>query len=278
MENIYQYLEHTPNVSGTAMELSKELKTFWGLIEDLHRRVIPTEMRDKLMADGIHSTLAIEGNLLSSEKVLNIMLGKDRPDMYKSEDYQEAQNIIHALSVIRHTEGVNILPVYLNRLHRIVLSHLRVAPHVRVGHLRVVDVRVGSYVAPPSKSVGLYINGFCRWVRRPASNGAESILKAIAAHAWIACIHPYGDGNGRMSRLIELKLLMESGVPEIFSHLFAKHCWDTQQMYYEKINTTHTKAGSDIIGGIYLLDFAKYMIDGVNDKLQNCLDTVEWRR
>jgi Fic/DOC family len=43
--------------------------------------------------------------------------------------------------------------------------------------------------------------------------GTEILVKAILAHLYIAWIHPFGDGNGRAARLMELRILLEAGVP-----------------------------------------------------------------
>jgi Fic family protein len=39
------------------------------------------------------------------------------------------------------------------------------------------------------------------------------VIKSIIAHLYLAWIHPFGDGNGRTARLLEVRFLMEAGVP-----------------------------------------------------------------
>ena len=49
------------------------------------------------------------------------------------------------------------------------------------------------------------------------------IIKAIVAHLYIAWIHPFGDGNGRTARLLELQILLNSNIPTPAAHLLSNH-------------------------------------------------------
>jgi hypothetical protein len=49
------------------------------------------------------------------------------------------------------------------------------------------------------------------------------LIAAVVAHVYFEWIHPFGDGNGRTGRLIELKLLLEAGVPQPAAHLLSNH-------------------------------------------------------
>lgn len=61
------------------------------------------------------------------------------------------------------------------------------------------------------------------WKAAPAPGSqnrvAFGIIRAILAHLYLAWIHPFGDGNGRTARSMELHLLMDSGVPSAAAQL-----------------------------------------------------------
>ena len=59
---------------------------------------------------------------------------------------------------------------------------------------------------------------FCDWMNSLPRRGfqtLESIVKAAAVHAWIAHIHPFEDGNGRVARLLANLVLAREGMPPL---------------------------------------------------------------
>ena len=59
---------------------------------------------------------------------------------------------------------------------------------------------------------------FCDWMNNLPRRGYQtlsSIVKAAAVHAWIAHIHPFEDGNGRVSRLLANLVLAREGMPPL---------------------------------------------------------------
>lgn len=59
---------------------------------------------------------------------------------------------------------------------------------------------------------------FCNWMNNLPRKGYQtlsSIVKAAAVHAWIAHIHPFEDGNGRVSRLLANLVLAREGMPPL---------------------------------------------------------------
>lgn len=69
----------------------------------------------------------------------------------------------------------------------------------------------------------------CEWLNSdyfniyPDTPMANSIIKAIMAHLYIAWIHPFGDGNGRLARILEFIILLDSSVPTPAAQLLSNH-------------------------------------------------------
>ena len=62
------------------------------------------------------------------------------------------------------------------------------------------------------------MNEFCDWMNGLGRQGfqtLDSIVKAAAVHAWLAHIHPFDDGNGRVSRLLANLVLAREGYPPL---------------------------------------------------------------
>jgi len=102
-----------------------------------------------------------------------------------------------------------------------------------------------------------------------------SIIKAIITHLYIAWIHPFGDGNGRLARILEFGILLSSGVPSPAAHLLSNHYNATRQEYYRQLERASQK--NDVI------EFVSYAVqgflDGLNDQLEyvhNQVIDISW--
>jgi len=94
-----------------------------------------------------------------------------------------------------------------------------------------------------------------------------AIVKAVLAHLYIAWIHPFGDGNGRTARLMELRILLEAGVPTPATHLLSNHYNQTRSEYYRQLrNASRGESG--------VLPFIRYAVQGFVDGLRDQLRTI----
>ncbi len=75
---------------------------------------------------------------------------------------------------------------------------------------RKVDVIVGTVQPPEKEKVPYLIKTLADFLENTT---VHPVLRAINAHIEIARIHPYEDGNGRVSRLVQNFCLQEKGYP-----------------------------------------------------------------
>lgn len=87
------------------------------------------------------------------------------------------------------------------------------------GDLRLVNVSAGrggkSYM--PWQKVPAKLEQFCTWINQERKNfdsmsAKDKYYLSFAAHLRLVSIHPWADGNGRMSRLIMNMLQHEAGI------------------------------------------------------------------
>jgi len=230
------------------------------------------------LAKGIQATTAIEGNTLSEEEVRNIIDEKSQLPPSKKYLQQEIKNILRACNQIalhvRDNLRVEITSAKIREYNFIVLDNLSIPDHVRPGVYRVQDVGVGRYRGPDPEEVPMLIERLCDWLNSDEFDAAKghnpivlAIIKAIIAHLYIAWIHPFGDGNGRTARLIEFKILAQSGVPLPAAHLLSNHYNATRTEYYNQLDKT-SKAGGRIT------DFIAYAVQGYLDGLNEQLGKI----
>ena len=110
--------------------------------------------------------------------------------------------------------------------------------------LRTHSVVVGRYRGAPAEDCELLLARLCEWLEGPDFRSPETeigfalmLVRAAVAHLYIAWIHPFGDGNGRTARLVELLILARSGqVPFPAAHLLSNHYNLTRDRYYRELD------------------------------------------
>lgn len=229
------------------------------------------------LSKGVHATTAIEGNTLSLKQVE--LAVENKLEVVESKQYQkqEVDNIISAyntiLSKIRDNSEERITPELLNEYNKMVLKDLALEPDVIAGHPRDYVVGVGRYRAPESQHVRELIGSLCKKLEEMNVNSVKglspialAIIKAIFAHLYIAWIHPFGDGNGRTARLLEVDILLRAGVPAPACQLLSNHYNTTRPEYYRQLDLASSQRQH--------LSFISYAIIGFRDALIEQLEKI----
>ncbi len=233
------------------------------------------ELHQVYLAKGIAATTAIEGNTLSEEQVLQHLEGK--LELPPSKEYlaKEVDNIVFACNVITETMidagAFELTTELLQSYNEMVLEGLDVDEEVIPGKLRKHNVGVMRYQAPNWKECPELMGKLCVWINdfpQPEEQKVVyGLLKSIVAHLYIAWIHPFGDGNGRTARLVELHTLLSCGVPMPAAHLLSNHYNMTRSEYYRQLNRA-SKSGGDV------LPFIEYAIQGFIDGLREQIERI----
>ncbi|MEU0883668.1 Fic family protein [Lentzea sp. NPDC005914] len=232
------------------------------------------------LARGVQATTAIEGNTLSEAEVQDIVR-KGTADVSESRAYleREAQNILGCIDEIDTAlEQGQRLPIDVDRLLKLnakILDGIPDKPEVVPGEFRQHNVSAGSYIAPHWQDVPGLTKRLVEWLDEHRSSVSKksrredrfvcSVLAAILAHLYIAWIHPFANGNGRLARLIEVQILSESGVvPIVATNLLSNHYNKTRNRYYLALDA----AQKDV------REFITYALQGLVDELREQIDAV----
>jgi Fic family protein len=87
-----------------------------------------------------------------------------------------------------------------------------------------MSVQVGGHVAPAHSLVPLILED---WVSKNKTGVYSSLSEAVSAHLDFEGIHPFGDGNGRIGRLLFAWSLVRSDLD-----LFVFENKDKWEVYY----------------------------------------------
>lgn len=232
------------------------------------------------LAKGVHATTAIEGNTLSEEDVLQHLEGE--LELPPSREYlaQEVDNIIKAINATiegmreRSVEPLDI--EWIRQKNGAVLDKLDQQEGSVPGKIRTHSVGVGGrYRAAPAEDCEHLLERMCHWLRDEFKVPADeeitfAIVKAVIAHLYVAWIHPFGDGNGRTARLLELAILLRSGIPVPACHLLSSHYSATRAEYARQLART-SQSGGDVVPFLY------YAVQGFLDGLQGQLEMI-WKQ
>ena len=183
---------------------------------------LPSEWKDGLDLPGrvrtIHGSTALEGNPLSETQVGQFLEGKIGLDPM-SRDMRQIQNADAAQEWVRRRFGPRKAPTRLEdilQMHEL-MTRLSDETNNVPGHLRTHDVQVGTlelggvHVGAPYEDLPRLMADFVCFLNSAQIKREHPVVRALLAHFFLVTIHPFGDGNGRVSRLVEAAILYEGG-------------------------------------------------------------------
>ncbi len=115
------------------------------------------------------------------------------------------------------TAGEPLSIELLHRWHERLMRHGRLPAHM-VGQFRAAQGWVGgtspidaAFVPPPPPEIPRLIDDLISFADDDRGD-LDAVSRAALAHAQFEAIHPYGDGNGRLGRVLVSRVLRRSGV------------------------------------------------------------------
>ena len=190
-------------IDNLAQEYRRLAKEHKGVIKELTISELP-EM--------VYNSNAIENSTLTLEDTEDILIrDRIRTDHAVREIY-EAKNLASAMEYLIDNPERKISVELILKLHKILLFsiHDEIAGRFRSGD---EWVRVGTHIGANQE----FVNGLMyELVEKYNLKDEEYFLEKIAYfHAEFENIHPFGDGNGRIGRLITNEQLDLLGLPPI---------------------------------------------------------------
>jgi Fic family protein len=200
-------------------------------------------LREVARVQSIESSNRIEGVIAGSGRVADLAAGNTAPRDRSEQEiagYRDVLSTIHANAV-----GVDVSTGLVLQLHRD-LYQFSPAPGGawKSTPNDIVDVRADgthrlrfSPVAPHLIDAAMIelVTGY----RAVVSGGQVDALIAVPAFVLdFLCIHPFADGNGRLSRILNLMLLYRSGYDVGRYISLEKIIEDSQETYYEALEAS----------------------------------------
>lgn len=176
---------------------------------------------DTLTLD-VLKTSEIEGEFLNSEQVRSSIARKLGIDIASPVDSDRnvdgivemmldaTQNYVKSLTKERLLDWhASLFPTGRNGMHKIKVAQWR---DDTIGPMQVVSGTLGKekvhFQAPDAVLIDKEIDDFLNWFNTPSE--LDNFVKAALAHLWFVTIHPFDDGNGRITRALTDMLLAQS--------------------------------------------------------------------
>ena len=188
--------------------------------QEMYLKQRPEELEKLVEIAKVQSTQssnAIEGIVTTNTRIRQLVEEKTTP---KNRDEQEIAGYRDVLNIIH--ESFDTIPItqnYILQLHKILYSHMNNPVASRTKSVQnyisatYPDGRVETLFTPlPPFETPEALDRICEEYNRVIGNMEVEPLIAVPVfiHDFL-CIHPFNDGNGRMSRLLTTLLLYRNG-------------------------------------------------------------------
>lgn len=194
------------------IEGAKEVIEHAPLVPSFEKQFV-TDAIERTVYHGTH----IEGNELSLIQAKKVMEGQEvyaRPrDVQEVINYRKVVTLLEELSHQRGDYNKDIL----TQIHALTVE--KIVPQEKVGVVRTTQVVIreegtGKVILQPPSFVEVphLLDGFFEWLNSiEAKEGVHPVLRAGIAHYVLVSIHPFVEGNGRVSRAFATLILLREG-------------------------------------------------------------------
>ncbi|WP_372986801.1 Fic family protein [Marinobacter sp.] len=148
---------------------------------------------------------------------------------------------------------------------------------IRVGELRgdqpmqVVSGRLDRpkvhFEAPPRVGLEAALDSFIEWFNNPPP-GLDAVLRAGIAHLWLITLHPFDDGNGRITRAVTDRALAQAERRSARFYALSAAIMARRNSYYDVLEQTQS-------GDLDITGWLSWFLDTLEESLQQALLRVD---
>lgn len=204
----------------------------------------------------IHSSLALEGNTLNIEHVTALI--EKTHVVGPKKDILEVQNAIKAYDQLNNYDPKQLKD--LLKAHYVLMNGLVDNPgNFRKSQVGILKGKQVAHIAPGFDMVPRLMNDLFDYLKKDTD---LELIKSCVLHYEMEFIHPFEDGNGRMGRYWQTRLLMN--VNPIFEFVpIEKAIKDNQEEYYKVLEISDSSGSSTV--------FIEFMLDVINKSLRETI-------
>lgn len=232
----------------------------WNSVENKENRYLK-ELRKIATIESIGSSTRIEGATLTDKEVKEL-LNDIKITKLKSRDEQEVIGYYEVLELIYDNySGIRLSESYIKQLHQMLLKYSNKDERHRGTYKFLSNKVVATYPTGEQRTifattepalVAGEMQELVEWTNEQLEQNTSTSLSMI--HPLIVIgnfiydflsIHPFQDGNGRLSRLLTTLCLLQNNYAFIQYISFENHIEQNKKVYYEALMNGQKNRGTD---------------------------------
>lgn len=278
-------------ISPDILKLIAEIDQFngtWKVLRDLTPERLKS-LRKVATIESIGSSTRIEGATLSDTQVEELLQGLDTKS-FTTRSEQEVAGYAQAMDmVLEHAADIPFTENYITQLHQELLRHSHKDERHR-GAYKKFPNNVEAF-GPNGESLGIVFETatpfdtparmaeLVKWTRESLEDGSTHplIVAGVFTVVFLA-IHPFQDGNGRLSRVLTSLLLLKSGYSYLPYSSLESIIEHNKESYYLALRRTQGTLGSEEEDWLPWLRFFLTSLKRQKDHLEIKLEQIREHR
>ena len=210
----------------------------------------------------------IEGNHTTLSEYVDTLIGNEQNN---EEQFLEIQNLEQAIAFVdKHINDTPINKAFIFELHKIITQNLTKEGSKKPGQLRSINVAIKGSTHKPISFLQLpdAYEAFIQFINASYPL-QDQILMIATAHHRFTHIHPFDNGNGRLSRVLNYALLLKSGfnTAKVINH--SQIFYSNRAKYYEMLQKADSLKDEDV------LSWCDYFIAGLKNEMEKINSLLE---
>lgn len=232
-----------------------EFKGKWEALKSLSPERLQ-QLRKVATIESIGSSTRIEGAKLTDIQV-DTLLSNLTSTSFKSRDEQEVAGYAEAMDIVFQAyEDMPITENHIRQLHQILLRHSSKDERHRGDYKKLNNHVVA--VDEQGKEIGVVfetsapfdtpreMEELVRWFNKTVTENSLHPLLSVAVFVVVfLAIHPFQDGNGRLSRILTTLILLRNGYMYVPYVSLESVIEDNKDLYYKALRRTQTTLKTD---------------------------------
>lgn len=222
-------------------------------------------LRDMALVQSAESSNRIEGVTIEPDRLWPLVIGQAKP---RDRSEREIFGYRHALNLIHTNAGsLSITPGVLRQLHQTIQEDSGDAGQWKTVENEIVELKAGEaprvrFRPVAAAATATAVDELCLLYRDAVNQRRAPPLVTVAALVLdFLCVHPFRDGNGRVSRLLTLLALYQHGY-EVGRYISLERLVEeTRDEYYEALRQSsegwHSGAHDPLPWLVYFLSVVR---------------------
>jgi len=216
----------------------------------------------------VKGTTGIEGNKLSEDAIEEVIREQAPKDLEERETYNAYCALQHIISEKIGAEECCVTEEMIKQFHAILTDGLNQNDNIP-GHYRLQKIKVGhNFEGERFENIPEQMRAFVNYINSDAVKKLGELIRAVIAHFYLVTIHPFSDGNGRTSRMLEDCILYNSDYNKASFFSLSNFYYKHRDEYFSQLDDARFKYNGN------LQSFVKFSLNGFSQELQANFDKV----